>query len=559
MFNDLAYIKQAFEMIFKSLRYTGYRTDAITGKLDSSGNLIADATQGLPANYIWVRLGDDRTAVPMLSKIRAVAGVDVVTAYDRLWREDVVLEVNLPRTPLNYAAAYNVPLLPTNMSTPVSARDIVPGGVFADINGGLYVRVGAYWHEATFWDDSAPLALTPTATSSQKSMAIVGMNRATNTLTFTLTDDRSLAINLIIDGAPTSYAITDILAVMEADRAIDWRGAVELANGATEIDPAKIISLNWRKAEMGGADGSDAGVSGLVPTPASADNVKYLRGDGTWAAVSSSALPAFGAGVTKTLSSDVASAGSDRHLVIAAQSGTADNLIEITGLSAGDETVIRADAGDTITVKHNDAGATDKILLHAAADLALSGDMTLKLIKTASGKVVQYVDASGSGGGLTHTYVGYNTAGGSNTAMLGGTAYMKKITLASAGWLGSIGVYIDHTASTNVQSLSAWVLSDNAGTPNLIIAVGPYLPNPSFFINTTARWVDIAIGTHLPAGDYWLVVQRPVDSGTDLRIYYDGSGSDKTQAIGNAWNADGSLYTISDTTNKYSIRGSILT
>ena len=41
--------------------------------------------------------------------------------------------------------------------------------------------------------------------------------------------------------------------------------------------------------------------------------------------------------------------------------------------------------------------ATDKILLHNAADFVLSGAMSLKLIKTETGKVVQYVDEKGSG------------------------------------------------------------------------------------------------------------------------------------------------------------------
>lgn len=39
---------------------------------------------------------------------------------------------------------------------------------------------------------------------------------------------------------------------------------------------------------MTGADGSNAGASGLVPAPTATDNTKFLRGDGTWAAASSS-------------------------------------------------------------------------------------------------------------------------------------------------------------------------------------------------------------------------------------------------------------------------------
>lgn len=41
--------------------------------------------------------------------------------------------------------------------------------------------------------------------------------------------------------------------------------------------------------EMVGADGTNAGASGTVPAPAATDNVKYLKGDGTWDTVD--ALP----------------------------------------------------------------------------------------------------------------------------------------------------------------------------------------------------------------------------------------------------------------------------
>jgi hypothetical protein len=36
---------------------------------------------------------------------------------------------------------------------------------------------------------------------------------------------------------------------------------------------------------MRGANGTNAGTSGLVPSPAATDNTKYLKGDGTWADV----------------------------------------------------------------------------------------------------------------------------------------------------------------------------------------------------------------------------------------------------------------------------------
>lgn len=47
-------------------------------------------------------------------------------------------------------------------------------------------------------------------------------------------------------------------------------------------------STGQNYSDMGGATSTTAGVHGLVPAPSAGDNVKYLRGDGTWASVSSS-------------------------------------------------------------------------------------------------------------------------------------------------------------------------------------------------------------------------------------------------------------------------------
>lgn len=118
--------------------------------------------------------------------------------------------------------------------------------------------------------------------------------------------------------------------------------------------------------------------------------------------------PTFGDPTVKILDAGVVSVGAldeayQRYLWIAAESGTADDLIEIEGLAVGDEVIIRADTGDTITVKNNDAGATDKILLSGGTDIDLSGTETLKLVKLASGEVVQYVGAGGNAASVSYT------------------------------------------------------------------------------------------------------------------------------------------------------------
>ncbi len=77
---------------------------------------------------------------------------------------------------------------------------------------------------------------------------------------------------------------------------------------------------------------------------------------------------------TLTLSSGAVTLTRGNH-VIAAESGTTDDLVTLNGLVAGQFYLLRADAGDTITVM---SGA-DNIWLSSGASIVLSGDKTLLL------------------------------------------------------------------------------------------------------------------------------------------------------------------------------------
>ncbi|TXH14675.1 MAG: hypothetical protein E6R03_08665 [Hyphomicrobiaceae bacterium] len=526
----------------------------------------------LPANYVWVfdPQGDKRVSSPAKNLTTEYGiGMAVIVAYNVDTQEDDVIGVDTVLAPLENGAAaagLNSPRKPATMPTPVMARDIVTGGLYPDsANNGLNVRIASFWHAGGRWQDE-PFTLTPTATSNKKSFVCVGIDPATNTTYTALTTDRALSATLIMNGeivgavTDTDSAAADIWAVLSADPQIIWAGAVELAHGATVINPAKIIDLRlWMYPTYAGATISADGIPGLVPAAASADKDKFLKGDGTYdTPVVTSTAPAFGAGVTKTLSSDVASAGSDRHLIIAAQSGTADDLIEITGLTVGEEVIIRADAGDTITVKHNAGGATDKILLYSAADLVLSGDKTLKLAKTESGKVVQYVDEKTAGSGLSISYLGYNTAGGSTETMTRYRQLMKQITAPSDGVILNVGAYIKPSAASNVMGFSVAVLADNAGSPDEIISLVPWHAVYSAVLDNSYRWVSIPMSLPVTAGDYWIAISD-VGNGSRLHIAYDGSGGDKYWATGNPWmtGTDGG-YSLTSTTNKYSLRAGFL-
>jgi hypothetical protein len=180
---------------------------------------------------------------------------------------------------------------------------------------------------------------------------------------------------------------------------------------------------------------------------------------------------------------------------------------------------------------------------------------------------VQNIIPAGSGGGgggsgITHSYIGYNTQGGSTENGANGTVWVKKVTLASAGMLMSVGAFISETAN-GTPGAFAGVLNDVAGSPERWIAA------PSFAwynaLTTTAggnyaqRWYHIAVGIYLAAGDYWLAFGSVTLNGADIQIAYDGSGTDKNWSSANGWTSDAGRYTVNTTTRKYSIRGSLIT
>lgn len=96
-----------------------------------------------------------------------------------------------------------------------------------------------------------------------------------------------------------------------------------------------------------------------------------------------------GSATNKVLASDVLAAGNDRNLIVQAESGVADDLIEVTGLSVGERVYLHASAGDTITVKHNDAGATNKIHLNGNTDAILDEQNPLVLVQVATNVLAQ--------------------------------------------------------------------------------------------------------------------------------------------------------------------------
>lgn len=168
---------------------------------------------------------------------------------------------------------------------------------------------------------------------------------------------------------------------------------------------------------------------------------------------------------------------------------------------------------------------------------------------------------------ISQSFVGYNTAGGSTENMTSRKVYAKKVTLANDGLITNISIYVDAGVTTDqVRDLSVAMYSDNSGTPQYIIAANNN-PNLSLLLDTTAgaggnsnpRWLSIPLCTWLTAGDYWIAVASfAANAAATLRIYYDGSGTDRTYPSGGDWFADWGFYTPTTTSNKYSIRANFI-
>ena len=181
-------------------------------------------------------------------------------------------------------------------------------------------------------------------------------------------------------------------------------------------------------------------------------------------------------------------------------------------------------------------------------------DDTLRLAPDGAGGVEW---AASGGGGLAHSFIGYDTIGGTWAAA--GHQFCKQITLASDSLIASIDVYVRGNGDA-IANAYASVVTDNAGSPHHLLAGtgngGYYLSN-SASMPTAEGWLSFGIGAWLAAGTYWITAFVP--AGWDFA--YDGSGSDKyfnpsggaviTGAYPGAW-------AITTTSNKYSMRASIL-
>lgn len=184
---------------------------------------------------------------------------------------------------------------------------------------------------------------------------------------------------------------------------------------------------------------------------------------------------------------------------------------------------------------------------------------------TATGTTAVTVTIPGGGGGLTQSYMGYNTVGGSVESMTSSRWYAKKITTTGACELLSVQAYLTQITNVNAHLMAAAVWDHNSTKPGLLLAsafIGAGTA-ASIAINKnsapgTARWFGLPMGLHLSATtDYWIGFMVTLNSGA-MNLSYDGSGTDRYMTATGMYATDWDYFTDNSTTNKYSIRANTI-
>lgn len=231
------------------------------------------------------------------------------------------------------------------------------------------------------------------------------------------------------------------------------------------------ISIN----DFTGANGTTAGTKGAVPAPAAADNVKYLKGDGTWATI-----PAGFAGFDITDGANPFSVASGQTVAFGSKTLTIDTStalavsIELpaTGITAGNYTsadITVDDQGRITKVSDGGAGTMSSFTLTSDSGtnqtitdgetLTISGGTALTGVVGATDKVTINHDAFGSAGTYAYPSQIVTNATGHITSITAGTA---------PGTMSSFGLAADSGTAETIADGNTLTISGSKGIDTVV-------------------------------------------------------------------------------------------
>jgi hypothetical protein len=345
--------KAALRNLSNPPRIKVYIGRIVSGEISDSFR-VTDSTGNTIPNRVWVYTADlKQTFTVWNHRVTPAAKMPVWIIRYSTKEEWQIQEADVTEGTVTYGAAlgnFNTPEKVSGLVTEtIPAEALKPLRARKSEAGGLNIYIEPAWVANRYWGGgNVELTTSESGLSSgEKAWVIVGL-----TVEDTLTAAQ-------VAGTAQSVTIPLVESDVE-DIAVDANfepvAYYELREGDTEISTKYLHSARHFFAGI---------------------NNRFHR--------------AFASSQTKTLATGVVTPGFHRNLVIAAESGTADDLIEVDDLVVGDRVWLRADSGDTITVKHNDAGATNKIHLYGNADVTLDEQNPLVLMQVDTNVLAQAI------------------------------------------------------------------------------------------------------------------------------------------------------------------------
>ena len=242
-----------------------------------------------------------------------------------------------------------------------------------------------------------------------------------------------------------------------------------------ELTPASATAL---LSAMGGANGTVAGAKGLVPAPAAADNLKFLRGDGSWAAVTASGtVTSVSVTTANGVSGSVATATSTPAITLTlgaitptsvAATGTVTGS-NLSGTNTGDQTVtLTGDVSGTGTGSFATAIGANKVtnaMLSQVATATFHGRITAA---TGNVETLTATQATSLLDAVTSTTKGLAPASG------GGTANFLR---ADGSWAAPpVGSGTVTSASVTTANGISGTVATATTTPAITLTLGAITP-----------------------------------------------------------------------------------